>query len=257
MEKLGRNDPCRCGSGKKYKKCCLRADEEREASAAGKSRGTPRRSAAADAGSVSDPPSLEMLDDWMQEGYGMVEDGDAEAACDAWWKTWSALRTHHLRPAMTTMNAADVAFRGTLSIFDWCQDFQMELQNVALDETRFIAMGQQYAEEWLAQFSGETPTTERNFRQFHAELVARGGDAARALELFEQLPAKWPDDVWAHVYAGDAHAGLFLDELLPRSPQRALALYTRARDLATNRDDRDAVEDRISSLTDHPHAKPR
>lgn len=21
--KLGRNDPCRCGSGKKYKKCCL------------------------------------------------------------------------------------------------------------------------------------------------------------------------------------------------------------------------------------------
>jgi uncharacterized protein YecA (UPF0149 family) len=25
--KLGRNDPCRCGSGKKYKKCCLDHDE--------------------------------------------------------------------------------------------------------------------------------------------------------------------------------------------------------------------------------------
>jgi uncharacterized protein YecA (UPF0149 family) len=23
MPKLGRNDPCSCGSGKKYKKCCL------------------------------------------------------------------------------------------------------------------------------------------------------------------------------------------------------------------------------------------
>ena len=23
MPKLGRNDPCICGSGKKYKKCCL------------------------------------------------------------------------------------------------------------------------------------------------------------------------------------------------------------------------------------------
>ena len=23
MKKLGRNDPCSCGSGKKYKKCCL------------------------------------------------------------------------------------------------------------------------------------------------------------------------------------------------------------------------------------------
>ncbi len=27
MLKLGRNDPCRCGSGKKYKQCCLPADD--------------------------------------------------------------------------------------------------------------------------------------------------------------------------------------------------------------------------------------
>jgi uncharacterized protein YecA (UPF0149 family) len=25
--KVGRNDPCPCGSGKKYKKCCLARDE--------------------------------------------------------------------------------------------------------------------------------------------------------------------------------------------------------------------------------------
>jgi hypothetical protein len=28
MTTPGRNDPCRCGSGKKYKKCCLRRDDE-------------------------------------------------------------------------------------------------------------------------------------------------------------------------------------------------------------------------------------
>ncbi len=27
---IGRNDPCHCGSGKKYKKCCLAKDEEEE-----------------------------------------------------------------------------------------------------------------------------------------------------------------------------------------------------------------------------------
>ncbi|QDU31718.1 hypothetical protein ETAA8_68780 [Anatilimnocola aggregata] len=27
-ERVGRNDPCHCGSGKKYKKCCLRADQD-------------------------------------------------------------------------------------------------------------------------------------------------------------------------------------------------------------------------------------
>ena len=28
MSKIKRNDPCHCGSGKKYKKCCLRKEEE-------------------------------------------------------------------------------------------------------------------------------------------------------------------------------------------------------------------------------------
>jgi preprotein translocase subunit SecA len=30
--KVGRNDPCWCGSGKKYKNCHLRADEDAQAS---------------------------------------------------------------------------------------------------------------------------------------------------------------------------------------------------------------------------------
>lgn len=29
--KPGRNDPCPCGSGKKYKKCCLQAGETEDA----------------------------------------------------------------------------------------------------------------------------------------------------------------------------------------------------------------------------------
>jgi len=36
MSKLGRNDPCRCGSGKKYKQCCLAKDEAREREARAK-----------------------------------------------------------------------------------------------------------------------------------------------------------------------------------------------------------------------------
>ncbi len=29
-EKIGRNDPCPCGSGKKYKKCCMGKDKEQK-----------------------------------------------------------------------------------------------------------------------------------------------------------------------------------------------------------------------------------
>ena len=30
---IGRNDPCHCGSGKKYKQCCLAKDEAKERAA--------------------------------------------------------------------------------------------------------------------------------------------------------------------------------------------------------------------------------
>jgi hypothetical protein len=33
---LGRNDPCHCGSGKKYKQCCLGRDEEKARAARAK-----------------------------------------------------------------------------------------------------------------------------------------------------------------------------------------------------------------------------
>ncbi len=33
MQKIGRNAPCPCGSGKKYKKCCLLKQDERPKSA--------------------------------------------------------------------------------------------------------------------------------------------------------------------------------------------------------------------------------
>lgn len=33
MTKPGRNDPCPCGSGQKYKRCCMRKDQEAESAA--------------------------------------------------------------------------------------------------------------------------------------------------------------------------------------------------------------------------------
>lgn len=48
MAKLGRNDPCHCGSGKKYKKCCLAKDEAEEAEV--------RTRAAAEARAAADAP---------------------------------------------------------------------------------------------------------------------------------------------------------------------------------------------------------
>ena len=47
---LGRNDPCHCGSGKKYKRCCLRKDEEAE-----------REARAEEAANAPPPPAEEQI----------------------------------------------------------------------------------------------------------------------------------------------------------------------------------------------------
>ena len=57
LTKLGRNDPCHCGSGKKYKKCHEAADDAKEAAelAAIKAKGDAEKAAADAAAAEADP----------------------------------------------------------------------------------------------------------------------------------------------------------------------------------------------------------
>jgi tetratricopeptide (TPR) repeat protein len=68
MAKIGRNDPCPCGSGKKYKKCCLPLHEESRANQE----------------AISLTPGFTDLDDLSNSVMDLIEKGrldEAEAAC--------------------------------------------------------------------------------------------------------------------------------------------------------------------------------
>jgi tetratricopeptide (TPR) repeat protein len=68
MAKLGRNDPCPCGSGKKYKKCCLAENEaaEREQHAQAEAARAERASAS--------PPSLREIKEAIAASLAGSED---------------------------------------------------------------------------------------------------------------------------------------------------------------------------------------
>ena len=71
MEKVGRNAPCPCGSGKKYKKCCLPLHQE-------------SRAWQDSAGPLTLEPGLTDLDRLSNSVVDLVEKGrleEAEAAC--------------------------------------------------------------------------------------------------------------------------------------------------------------------------------
>ncbi len=76
MSKIGRNDPCPCGRGKKYKRCCL---PQHEAAAA------ERAAAAAQAAARLEPPGLageddDGLDKASNRVVDLVHDGQLDEA---------------------------------------------------------------------------------------------------------------------------------------------------------------------------------
>jgi tetratricopeptide (TPR) repeat protein len=71
MAKTGRNDPCPCGSGKKYKRCCVEKDETAAAIAAAAAQ---TRQAAARAGTGA---LMEALSEQRNPYDGLVEASNA------------------------------------------------------------------------------------------------------------------------------------------------------------------------------------
>ena len=102
MSTIGRNDPCHCGSGKKYKKCCLAQDESNELDQVKKLQ--PQFSALdseeyPDVDKLDDEALNELDDEYFDEFdeeeqnlYEGLNDEEIEIV-DDWWDTYVALRT--------------------------------------------------------------------------------------------------------------------------------------------------------------------
>lgn len=90
MAKIGRNAPCPCGSGRKYKKCCL-PDEQVRAATVAKEKQWQREAARA---AIPKAPSMpqdfftydeddEIIDDYSNRVIDLINDGDLDGAEEA------------------------------------------------------------------------------------------------------------------------------------------------------------------------------
>ena len=79
MAKIGRNDPCACGSGKKYKKCCLASDEAAARAARPAPAAVPERRPSL-ASYVQEHDQLDELTEASNAVVDMVQAGNLDAA---------------------------------------------------------------------------------------------------------------------------------------------------------------------------------
>jgi SEC-C motif len=89
MKRLGRNDPCPCGNGKKYKQCCLRADERKMAD--GTARAVPR--AIQWLNSMHGQAVREVLDSRF---FGGLEDDEYDQLLDQYSDSYQQIMTNAL-----------------------------------------------------------------------------------------------------------------------------------------------------------------
>lgn len=198
---------------------------------------------------LADRPSTEMLDDWMQDGYTFVAQRRSAEACDIWWKAWTVLAPR-FGPEMTVMAATDSVFSGTQSVFNWSQDFELEIGNAAVDDLRFATLGAEYCRQWLAQFRHETASLRINFTRALASFYSGLGQRQDCAAMLDALIEQWPDRPGAYIVLADFHSHLFPGErVLPLDVGRAESYLRHALTLpALTTSDRRVIEERLTDL---------
>ncbi len=151
-------------------------------------------------------PSVEQLDDAMQEGYGLLGRGDLAGAVARWGDAWALVKVL-VEPSITHVREADGALpvRITQSLFNWCQDYRIELHNAALEDASRLGALARFSGEFVARF----PDTDReillDMRASEATALANLGDMGRSEALFKALVEDYPGNPWPLIQWGDSY----------------------------------------------------
>ena len=192
---------------------------------------------------VPDRISFEQIDERMQEGYELSEGQRTTEACDAWWQVWQWL-VDKVTPERNTIAALDRAFMGMQSVFNWCQDFGMELGNAGLDDAQYYRHRIRYIQEFLRTFADVDELMRGNFLRAEAESYWRLGDIETAERKFEALIQANPDWAWGYVHWSDLY---WLYRGSPKNYTRGEQILRRAL-TCPDLEDREDVLDRLQSL---------
>ncbi len=144
-------------------------------------------------------PSLEMIDERMQDGYDALERGDGRGACAIWLEVWSLLLD--TLPDASSVEALDEGFvTGLNRIGNWVGDVSIELRNLAHAEPE-LARRARAVYRVAAERLGD-----RHVRGDLAELHYALGETEAGEAVLESLIRDDPDDPGGYALLSD-HLG--------------------------------------------------
>lgn len=133
-----------------------------------------------------DRPSVEMIDDWLCEGYAFAAEAKPAEALAAWWKVWESLRSR-LTAEMTNLEEAGerLFFGMSQCLSNWSQDFRLEAINASVKNPECGELGIRFIRELLAALPEEEErlqvTGDLAMLYFNLQRDAEGEDCCQKL----------------------------------------------------------------------------
>lgn len=151
-----------------------------------------------------DEPNMELVDDKMQAGYVKLNAENRECACQLWIETWHGILKIMARHNIPTLDAFDEWFGGTQSVFNWVQEFEMELGNAGIDNVHFFHERIALCSTMIDRFSNGT-FSEIDFRSALADSYFKIGEQHTCDQIFQQWLDEKPQSGcdwigWSDVY---------------------------------------------------------
>jgi hypothetical protein len=129
--------------------------------------------------------NVEMVDDLMQEGYDDIDKENYRDGIEKWEKVWDMIKSivpSHIK----SVTAADEFISiPTQSIFNWCQDFEIELGSAGMKDDSFHLKRIKYCQEFRRLFPHSDESIIENMLRAEAESYSELGDTEAAKKLFQ------------------------------------------------------------------------
>ncbi|CEG25456.1 tetratricopeptide repeat protein [Bacillus sp. B-jedd] len=226
MNKIGRNELCTCGSGKKFKKCCM-----------GKEMAGTVNSAVQNGGLLK-----EQLLDMIERGEEYLNHNDSVSACDVWLQAWEVIKVRN-NPAYKNLKFLDRKFSDKFFIKNFVQDLELELYHAGKKDNSYFEKRIDYCREFCEIFPEEDELIIHNMRRAIGDSYAILGQYEEAAAEFEKLVKDFPNNPWGYIGWGDIY---FYEQ--KKDYQKARQLYDKALEIAKDKDEILAVEERLEEL---------
>lgn len=170
MAKIGRNEPCPCGSGKKYKQCCVNLSAEQFRSL------------------EKLPQEWKPLFRFIEQGYGAVNRNLAKDAIEAWGLAWEELKQLAAdRPKMKAFREIDEMLEPDTSLEVFVQDWA-ELMSALLKAIDApVGHIRDYATFFLDRMTGSSELMQQNVMRLLAEAHVVSLEYKPALKLYQSI----------------------------------------------------------------------